>query len=580
MTTPAPTRRPTVLMVDNNVELLNESKTRLERAGYHVLTATTPDEALKIVSDRWLHLVVIDTRLRNDVDRADLSGIVLARDERMRIHPRVLWTGFRIDTLDDVTQKFGHGNIPDGIRIQPKQEDIVTIVDNAFRPEHAGGWGMVQINFAQKLNYIDPPSALSLVDLLKDPPRDGDAIIARMGEIEDLFGKGFPESEMLTLLRLPQGRGSSFVLIVTPYVNGEIRRARIAKCAHKVAISEEYKRYQEHVEPFLYRAGVIRREPVTTLKLGLLTYQITDGEIEKTSTFAEYYRWQPAEYITRAVRDLFSETLRPWYQGAISEEAEPLRRFYERRLLFGEEGGIDREILWRQIHAEIQRALGAAKGVGVRVQAKRLLWRTAGREIDCPEPHDYLSRLESGSGKLFGPSYHACRCHGDLHAENIRVNDDPASWVIDFEHTGFGPVLQDAVELESSIHFGLIQEHQYERLFQFELALASQQDLGERLEFPAELTGQDDTGELRKAFDVITFLRGEASAIGGARIADYYLGLVFHALRMIRAWRSPSWAGSRPASFYKTQALFVASIYCRELERLGERHGQRPKTVL
>jgi thiamine kinase-like enzyme len=41
--------------------------------------------------------------------------------------------------------------------------------------------------------------------------------------------------------------------------------------------------------------------------------------------------------------------------------------------------------------------------------------------------------------------------HGDLHAGNLLIDDSNNIWVIDFERTGEGHVLQDFIELESDL---------------------------------------------------------------------------------------------------------------------------------
>lgn len=41
--------------------------------------------------------------------------------------------------------------------------------------------------------------------------------------------------------------------------------------------------------------------------------------------------------------------------------------------------------------------------------------------------------------------------HGDLHADNILVDDDGHCWLLDFERTGLGPILQDFAEFENDL---------------------------------------------------------------------------------------------------------------------------------
>ena len=95
--------------------------------------------------------------------------------------------------------------------------------------------------------------------------------------------------------------------------------------------------------------------------------------------------------------------------------------------------------------------------------------------------------------------------------------------------------------------------------------LASQSDFDTPPELPTPLR---DSAELTKALEVIAELRYEAGKIEGARMADYLLGLSYHALRMITNERSPSWADMRKLTFYKTLALFLAAACCRQIDAL------------
>lgn len=54
------------------------------------------------------------------------------------------------------------------------------------------------------------------------------------------------------------------------------------------------------------------------------------------------------------------------------------------------------------------------------------------------------------------PGLQEARTHGDLHAGNL-LTDGEHTWVIDFERTGWGPLLRDFVELEVDLATRLIQ---------------------------------------------------------------------------------------------------------------------------
>jgi len=68
-----------ILVVDNDPSVLEAWKTRLERGGYEVFTAKSPDEAKELLKKEQIHLAVIDIRLINNKDEKDVSGIDLLR---------------------------------------------------------------------------------------------------------------------------------------------------------------------------------------------------------------------------------------------------------------------------------------------------------------------------------------------------------------------------------------------------------------------------------------------------------------------------------------------------------------------
>jgi hypothetical protein len=207
-------------------------------------------------------------------------------------------------------------------------------------------------------------------------------------------------------------------------------------------------------------------------------------------------------------------------------------------------------------------------GANLEKRGNRLIWRLNDRSLDWPEPYAYLSAVKRGPA-LPDSAGRICRGHGDLHGDNVLVDQEGHTWVIDFEHTGFGPPLQDAVELESSIRFNLLEESNLSALLQMEEALAMQENLDADPELLADID-RADRAALWKGAQVILAIRKEASQIPEARLADYLLGLIYQALRTIQIERPPNPGDGRPPLFFRVHALFVASACCAQLEQLGQ----------
>jgi hypothetical protein len=568
MSTQAHDGRKIVLLVDNST--VEPWADALHQRDYTILSARSAEQALELIDDRWVHLLVIDARLEDDNDPLDDSGIRLTRNDRLKIYQQIIYTAYPQDVALQLFQAT-YGTLPANLRVYSKRdEEIVTIVERAFRLERQGGTGQVGINFDQRLIYSDGLSTLSLVGRLRNAPTDGEAIVARIGEIEDLFGKAFIDCDTLRITPITSGRGGGFVLIVTPEQEQQTQRTQLVKCGERGGIGREYRNYREHVRDFVdFAAHLTEDRPIETLHFGLLKYHIAFGDIDETITFAEFYRRNGGNMICRAIRNLFGRALFPWQRGPNPPRMQnsSLSRFYEDRLLFRSRGQtIDHATMWASVGEAIrQAARDVPSPIGVRAKNGTLVWTIGERLIELPEPHSYLAAIRSGQHAFFGDRYLACRGHGDLHVENIRVTDDALTWLIDFEHAGWGPLLQDAIELEGSILFGMIAERRLDCLLLLIERLADQADFDAPPDLPAPLS---DSAELVKALDVIAELRSEAGKIEGARMADYLLGLAYHALRMITNERPPSWADMRKLTFYKTLALFLAAACCRQIDAL------------
>ena len=83
----------TILMADNDLDFLATRKEILERAGYLVITATTPAEASEKFGIGGIDLAILDIRLTNDDDERDTSGLQLAKRAGRSV-PKIIMTNF------------------------------------------------------------------------------------------------------------------------------------------------------------------------------------------------------------------------------------------------------------------------------------------------------------------------------------------------------------------------------------------------------------------------------------------------------------------------------------------------------
>ena len=83
-----------ILFADNDRDFLETRSEFLEREGYTVLKAHSPQEARDVLDHRCVHLAILDIRLTDDADPEDISGLQLAQEPDYRSIPKIMLTGF------------------------------------------------------------------------------------------------------------------------------------------------------------------------------------------------------------------------------------------------------------------------------------------------------------------------------------------------------------------------------------------------------------------------------------------------------------------------------------------------------
>src|SRR5512140_2058606 len=94
-----------ILMADNNPTFLETRRPFLEKAGYTVITASSPKDAAAILEKDGADLALLDLRLEDDDDQEDTSGLELARKFGQKL-PIIILTAF--PTWDTVKSALCH----------------------------------------------------------------------------------------------------------------------------------------------------------------------------------------------------------------------------------------------------------------------------------------------------------------------------------------------------------------------------------------------------------------------------------------------------------------------------------------
>lgn len=357
-------------------------------------------------------------------------------------------------------------------------------------------------------------------------------------EFDDLLGRLFPKARRLrvvyhypTILR-PKSR----FLLVKP----DDRQPVLVKLARSEKIKKEVESYKLYVEDRL--KGMYcppLKEYAILWDIGGAIYPFLGSE--QVEPFSEYYAHASASQIHNSLSKFFTHTWRDLYRRRKRVKAENNlveafhlvwgRQWYDRRLM------------------EFK-PVPPQEGMPEHWAA-----------LNAPEPKAWLMERISHNRGI--PGANLSISHGDLHADNMLVDNHHNIWVIDFERTGYGPDLQDFIELEADIIGRLAGKLEGDTVSFYRLCCwsAASQSLDQPM--PVAL---GDSADLEKAVSVIGGIRKLARAVTGEADAYTYLwGLLLNTLFRATLYPSPP-----PYPPVILRSLMFASILCHRLDHWGQ----------
>lgn len=145
-----------LLLVDDEPEILESLRRALRADGYELLTTTSPTEAIAILANRHVDILVTDLRM------PDMSGLELVTHVR-RNHPdvvRVLLTGFA--TLDSALEAINEGAVGryltkpwDNDELRADIQDVVRRSEESRRPKAASSSTSTDVRTHAALDAAD-----------------------------------------------------------------------------------------------------------------------------------------------------------------------------------------------------------------------------------------------------------------------------------------------------------------------------------------------------------------------------------------------------------------------------------------
>jgi len=187
-----------------------------------------------------------------------------------------------------------------------------------------------------------------------------------------------------------------------------------------------------------------------------------------------------------------------------------------------------------------------------------------GHIVTYPNPVDYLGKVSSDATPILCGNR-----HGQLDGNAILVAPQGQTWLVDFAQAGSGPLIYDAVTLETALKFTLLESTDLMALLEMEQRLSAPTDLA------ATISADNLPGDLAKAVQAIQRCRQLVALYAGLEIQSYLTGLFYAALRKVADF-DPKTHPPRRELISAIHALLSAAILSQRLTAITTQVDQLP----
>lgn len=534
-----------VLLVDNDVEFLDTRGELLERSGLTVFKAASTEEGEEILQQRWVHLAIIDLRLRDDNDPRDFSGLNLAKASQYRSVPKIILT--RYPSIEHVKEALGPRleGLPPAVDFLDKREGVEAItqaIDRVFR-DYLGINGQTQIDVRDGLPLF------YLVNLI-EPTLKSDSVLDRSCELEDLFRRLFFDSRQVTLSRLVTRQEQRLILFVFVFSQDGAESHYLVSCGPRQVIQQEATNYTRFVPPITTDRPTIRAKQTETIHFGATAYTLTGGNPEEVTPLGSFYRDNSKETIAVLLDNLFSTCLAPWHQRSRFRDMGTRLENYLQEWLALERAALVQEQLGPRIQDLCQKILAAGFAEVSYTPAQLIFHRVNSSSVAYTNPVGRLANMQfSDRPVLCGTIY------GQLNADGVLVDRQAHPWLIDYSRLARGPLVYDFVKLESVIKFELLTDPNIPARHEMERRLLSVLRLDQR---------PDPSGlnlEIQKAVESIGHIRQYAARVIGFETESYWEGLWWYALHQLTQYNPATQYTQRQLLCYFHSLLSVVMLF-------------------
>ena len=448
------------------------------------------------------HLALVDLRLKDDNDLHDTSGLALVAELAPTLS--IILSGYLdrqiVKTAPDL----------DGPPQRPcdfvGKEDGPDALWRAIQQAARNRWCRREVEFLR-------PQELEPSMLIRRFVSRGET--APPDQVDDVLRRLFPKATRLKVEPLTENQSSASLLLrqrswVFKVFENEYLRPVIVKLARSGRISNELQRFSD-VKPFFpaARYAILHGQPVELWDVGGTVYEfIGDHHDFPVATFSEYCQMHESQEIGEALANFRSFWRRLYQRQPVQSRQTILRACNSvwgdewcRRLLDSQQTSYWQECAQRLGQGELPNPIA---------------WLI--RKVSLTAPGQY------NDGGL--PYVDIAMIHGDLHSGNLFVDTRGDIWVIDYERTGYGPIVLDWTELEVDI---LTQSPELDLTEPASLHLLQVLLASPTVSIPEATPVEDAT--LGKLWAVLYWLRRQAdSTLPTSDARPYLWGVLFNAL--------------------------------------------------
>ncbi len=508
-------RQGRILIMDDEERWRDVLSGTLTRAGFLVHTAPTAKEALQRLEETFYHVLVLDLRMEEH-NPDNFDGMKLLNEIKKRgLNPAI-----------KVIMLSAYGTT-EQMRVTFKDYQVVDFVpkhlfDNEVFLENLRQIFLteVHINLELAIHWqqgSSPEQVIQNMEIAGTRIKRNSPLLQRlMLELDDLLCRLFYKAQSIIVQPLIPGLSGARVLQIHPFFSGGGGHVVVVKFGNAEKIEGEHNNFKNYVQSFFGgRRTTITEDVRRTPYLGGIVYSLVGAENDRLENFGSFYRHATHSQIAKVIDELFLSTCNTWYANPGVLQPRNLTDDYQQ--LFGSR----LERMEQKLSESLQFAQGKHRHTFKSLSSTRT----------------FTNPIQAAAGQILTFPTYVCITHGDFNHNNIFVDTDGHTWLIDFQSTGRGHILRDVAMLDSTVRFQLLaaDETTLEECLELEETLNSIT----RFSHVSQLTNKFVTHNqaLQKAYDTVVHLRTIARKLvvqnSNDDISEYYAALFYNALNAL-----------------------------------------------